>query len=506
MYRFDGVGRHPISATLDSEVMCPDAPGDVYQFNRFGYRSAEPKADPKFIIYVVGCSHTFGTGIADHQRWSEKLACYLAEWLEIDRQDVDLQNFSQSGASNTYITRTILAACEQRRPDLVIIQYTHAHRAEFFSEAEHENIGPWSLDQENIAGRAWTPGIAYYATYSNKVGNMDLIKKMMLCHFFLRNRDIPYIFSWVEKEVIDDSSNTNDPDLAPLIKLVRQINLVDYSPISPDVLVDASSHHPGPISQDRFAARLFHDCKLLALKPGGPTHSALKDTTIPTNEVTASGLQFWGAFSDGLEAALREQWNANRSLRWSIQSTKSLDRIVRSLLTGHQDRSTVNCIFVPNITSFEHSTELGTIELDRASAAALPARIREIVELRYSYETDANALLRHLINLLCIQEMMNQRGHRSILFDYALKRENLSTATARIHKLLAFTEVGPQIGLLGNGPDLPDLARRYSGFCRAVKVGRPPALSSSLLQRLQKIVRRKKESIRTRDPNIYPLW
>src|ERR1044072_3782329 len=112
---YDGALPHPRSTSAvqneRGNFVCSDDDGCLYRFNSLGYRSAEFDPTARLKIFVSGCSYTFGLGV------------------RLDR--ANLQNFSQIGASNGYIARTIIRQCDRVRPDLAVIAFTHRERTEY---------------------------------------------------------------------------------------------------------------------------------------------------------------------------------------------------------------------------------------------------------------------------------------------------------------------------------------------------------------------------------------
>jgi hypothetical protein len=502
-----GVRNHPRSKWISSESIDRNTPGDKYFFNSSGYRCAEYNPAAKFTLYVAGCSYTFGTGLSDDERWSVLLASMIAKELGISPEEVNLQNFAQTGASNSYITRTLLGACAARPPNLAIVQFTHANRAEYLGEDFIENIGAaWSLRAEDIAGREWTPGLAYFGSYSDKLGNMDVMKQMLLVHFFLKNRGIPYLACWVQKGIMNEQDNTTDPDLAPLIHAAGQVSLVDYSPRSPELWVDKSARHPGAVSNRLFAQRLFSDClPLLQIARHAIDGSKRMGATAKRNKDAArrSRVNIWGSHSDGL----RKPREVKFAGEVSINVVKSLDRTVRSLLSAPNDESCSHIILSPNILNFEYPTEIGVIEVDGCPSASLPSQLRERIERRRSCETIRQAKFRLAMNLLILQEWANFRCTDVLIYGGLLPlTDQLETETRNLicsfRPAIATDEyalIGADLSLIAMARDCVDhrsaLPRPSGSTAPKLRLGRLKAIADALKKRFSKD-----------DPNIYPLW
>src|SRR5215831_16546203 len=139
---YDGALPHPRSKSAfqndRGNFVCIDdaganpGPGDcLYHFNSLGYRGEAFDPAARLKIFVAGCSYSFGLGVPQEQTWPVLLKQQLADKLGVPLEQANLQNFSQIGASNGYIARTIVRQCDRVRPDLAVIAFTHRQRAEY---------------------------------------------------------------------------------------------------------------------------------------------------------------------------------------------------------------------------------------------------------------------------------------------------------------------------------------------------------------------------------------
>ena len=113
--------------------------GSEYKFNEYGFRETNHYFD-KPITYICGCSITFGVGLNYEDTWAFKLG----------RNHI---NLSQGGASNAYITRTLIQACESHKPELVIAHFTFLNRTDYFFEKEKysfASVGDWVIKKNEI--------------------------------------------------------------------------------------------------------------------------------------------------------------------------------------------------------------------------------------------------------------------------------------------------------------------------------------------------------------------
>ena len=90
-----------IKERLDKELMGngSDKGNCYYSFNELGFRGDSPKKKGLRIM-SVGCSHTEGINVHNHQTWPHLLSKKIPNGVDL--------NLGISGRSNDYISRTIL--------------------------------------------------------------------------------------------------------------------------------------------------------------------------------------------------------------------------------------------------------------------------------------------------------------------------------------------------------------------------------------------------------------
>lgn len=135
----NGLGESWTARTLDT-----DTSGErTYAFNALGYRG--PAFDPErpFLAYVFGESDAFGTGVEWHEAWAVRAAFQVAEARGFERDDVMVVNFAESGASNAYIARNLIAQCAHEQPDLVLVGLAEHDRIEVVTDVGSMSCGAW---------------------------------------------------------------------------------------------------------------------------------------------------------------------------------------------------------------------------------------------------------------------------------------------------------------------------------------------------------------------------
>jgi len=146
----------------------PTELADLYKLNSHGYRCPEwsPMPDGKKNVVVLGCSHTFGQGLAENEHWAYHLSKHNTQRLRY-------WNLGQPGASGDRIVR-ILYACERTiDPKIVIVcwpDYSRRERLEKYSinlagsdsKLKHENE---ETDLQNFLKNVFF--VEKYAEYNN---------------------------------------------------------------------------------------------------------------------------------------------------------------------------------------------------------------------------------------------------------------------------------------------------------------------------------------------------
>jgi hypothetical protein len=174
---------------IDKEILGngSDAGNCYYTFNELGFRGDSPKKKGLRVM-SVGCSHTEGIGVHNHQTWSHHLSKLLPNGVDL--------NLGISGRSNDYIARTIMTFTEQMKPGLVLAMYTYPHRREFYretGEVEPYHPTPWGYFDEEKEGRmVWANKIA---SSNDEEDFMNWYKNHQLITYYLKSKEIPFIWN-----------------------------------------------------------------------------------------------------------------------------------------------------------------------------------------------------------------------------------------------------------------------------------------------------------------------
>ena len=240
----------------------------TYRFNTLGFRGEEYDPQADFHLFACGCSVTVGTGLDLDETWPAVLGAALGP-------GVNVLNFAEEGASNDYITRTLLTQCAAVKPDLAVAMFTNAARAETFARGRALPLHPLyarpgteavMLGRLEASADGPPPEVqqimqdlrdkaeGFYTFYEDAFGVMSMVRNMLLLQLFCADRGVPLRMTGFDTRKL--STYATDPILGPMIDLLDPEVFV---PFDYRDLVDraADGSHPGPASNANFAARIL---------------------------------------------------------------------------------------------------------------------------------------------------------------------------------------------------------------------------------------------------------
>lgn len=262
---------HPYSGARRREHFGPDGAGSyssttygfddsntkTYRFNSLGFRGEDFDPDAPVKLFVSGCSNTFGVGVDLEESWPFLFKQRLAEQRGLPASSVNLMNFSQGGASNDYVTRTLVEQAGRVRPDVIVAGFTHMRRFELLDETTGFHIGAIKLEELEQAGGEYVElkkRAEFLILGSDEIQQkMQMIKNVLLLQYFCRSQDIPFVFFHFQQWFRDDlPAALSVPSTRPLFE---QVDFGSFVPIDQGMRVDraADGLHPGPRSQEVLA-------------------------------------------------------------------------------------------------------------------------------------------------------------------------------------------------------------------------------------------------------------
>jgi hypothetical protein len=220
-----------------------------YKFNSYGFRSDELDEQATKRIYVIGCSYTLGEGLPFEKTWSQQFKKLYCE--KFPNEKVNLLNFAQSGGSNDYISRMIIAQMNDIKPDLAIVQFSYMNRAEMLKKDYCRTFGPWD-GEDDIK--------AYYYLYNKYNALIEMIKHMLQVQQYCELNNINYIFSVVDWDYFNNTKLFENETVKKYYSLLNTDKILDRSIESHDIKCDYGRDlsHPGIESNRKFAEYAFN--------------------------------------------------------------------------------------------------------------------------------------------------------------------------------------------------------------------------------------------------------
>ena len=498
---YDGASPHPRSRSAGQDetghFVCRDgAEGGLYHFNALGYRGPEFDPSAPLKVFVAGCSYTFGQGVPFEQTWPSLLTKAIAERRGIPAERASLQNFSQIGASNEYIARTIIRQCERVRPDLAIVAFTHRERAEYLAPGVTRNIGLWDLERD---GERDGPAVRHFDLFDSPCSSLELLKSMLLVQWAMKRRRIPYLMLWMNRTEIDET-----PPLQRLRAMLDPAGLTSRHLLEPAVHVDSNraDRHPGPLSHANLAPLLLEALERPAplvapVAPASPTAPrralVLGDFQPPSTDAT-----------DCLDGACRCREMAARHrlgdavVERPLAGDASNDRVVRTLLEAcHREAPDFVFLGISSRRAREHLHDGDLVDLDlEATSPPALTRLTEAYRAIITDELDAANALR---NILLAQEFLEARRIPYMLsIPPSLRWGNMSASHTH-----------PVLRMYAALVDATSLCRRQPRDAGpVVPPPNDPPLRRTLETTRQLVARLRKRlrKARSEDPNIYPIW
>lgn len=113
----------------------PESP-ELYKLNSFGYRCPEwsPMPHGKKNVVILGCSHTFGQGLAEDEHWVHFLSQHNTDRLRY-------WNLAQPGSSGDKVVRTLYGSEKIIDPNIIIVCWPDWSRREGYGKYTYNMQG-----------------------------------------------------------------------------------------------------------------------------------------------------------------------------------------------------------------------------------------------------------------------------------------------------------------------------------------------------------------------------
>lgn len=139
----------------------------TYKYNSHGFRSVEfDLNETKPIILTLGCSHTVGVGVPQHNNWPE---FFKQRYFP----DHVVWNVGLGGASADTVARLAVNMIPIVKPKIVAVMWPSLFRFETYENGAVFN-GAWTMEQDNLQ---FEDNTAYNNQTKNKLV-LDLLQKI----------------------------------------------------------------------------------------------------------------------------------------------------------------------------------------------------------------------------------------------------------------------------------------------------------------------------------------
>jgi hypothetical protein len=227
----------------------------TYDFNSLGFRGEEFDPEAQMKLFVCGDSFTFGIGVELEESWSFLLKQRLAAHRDLAASSVNLLNFSEAGASNDYIARTLIEQSSQVLPDLIVAGFTHMNRFELLDEEMTFRFNPPVLEKYASAGGKFAEmakRMEFIFLGTDAIQEkVRAIKNMLLLQYFSQSRNIPFIFLFFWSK--DLASSLSTPMTRPLYEEIDHDLVVPFTRGTTQVDRAGDGVHPGPRTHESIA-------------------------------------------------------------------------------------------------------------------------------------------------------------------------------------------------------------------------------------------------------------
>jgi hypothetical protein len=139
----------------------------TYKYNSFGFRSCEfdlKETKPK--ILTLGCSHTVGVGVPQHDNWPEQFGRRYFS-------DHAIYNAGLGGAGADTVARLAINMIPIIKPKIVAVMWPSLYRFETYQNNPVFN-GAWTMEEDNLQ---YEDNTAYNNQTKNKA-ILELLQKI----------------------------------------------------------------------------------------------------------------------------------------------------------------------------------------------------------------------------------------------------------------------------------------------------------------------------------------
>lgn len=142
----------------------------TYTYNSYGFRSREFNLDEMNpIILTLGCSHTVGVGVPQHDNWAEQFgSTYFPKY--------SVWNAGLGGAGADTVARLAVNMIPIIKPAIVAVLWPSLYRFETYENGAVFN-GAWTMEQDNLQYEDNT-------AHNNQTKNKTILELLQQVHKF----------------------------------------------------------------------------------------------------------------------------------------------------------------------------------------------------------------------------------------------------------------------------------------------------------------------------------
>jgi hypothetical protein len=142
----------------------------TYKYNSHGFRSREfDLKDSRSKILTLGCSHTVGVGVPQHENWAEQFGVTYFD-------DHVVWNAGLGGAGSDTVARLAVNMIPIVKPNIVAILWPSLFRFETYENGAVFN-GVWTMEQDNLQYEDTT-------AYNNQTKNKTILELLQKVYGF----------------------------------------------------------------------------------------------------------------------------------------------------------------------------------------------------------------------------------------------------------------------------------------------------------------------------------
>jgi len=149
-------------------------------------------------LATFGCSFTYGGGSKNPETdsWGAQLS---------EKMNIKHVNYGEGGSSNDRIVRKLIHHDTDLNDNmLVVIMFSFIERSEIFYKNEYYHIGPWFLERKDTDRTHMHLVKNFYRNFSHQNQCFNLHKNMLMAELYLKSKNIPYVFCFIDTPYIFD--------------------------------------------------------------------------------------------------------------------------------------------------------------------------------------------------------------------------------------------------------------------------------------------------------------